>query len=54
MNNSEANIIAFVDDEHQNIKEVQKSPKYHKWIIVMEDELKLMFDNQVWDLVNLP
>ena len=42
------------DEEPKNINEALSGPKAKKWIKAMEEKIKSMNVNQVWDLVDLP
>ncbi|KAJ9541592.1 hypothetical protein OSB04_028098 [Centaurea solstitialis] len=46
--------IVIREDDPINLKEALSSSNSQKWIDAMEDELKSMKDNDVWDLVELP
>ena len=37
-----------------NLRQVLQSFNAHKWIGVMNEEIKSMHDNDIWDLVQLP
>ena len=41
-------------DDPNSIKEAMSSEYSHKWIEAMEEELKSMSTNKVWDLVEIP
>jgi hypothetical protein len=40
-------------DDPNSFKEAMRSEHYHKWIEAMEEELKSMSTNKVWDLVEI-
>jgi len=46
--------ISLTKDDPIKFCEAMKSSKSQKWIGVMEEEIKSMRDNDVWDLVELP
>ena len=46
--------IGIMEDDPINFQQVKQSPNYQKWIDAMNDEIKSMKDNDVWDLVKLP
>ena len=46
--------IGIVEDDPINFHQVKQSSNSEKWIDAMNDELKSMKDNDVWDLVELP
>ena len=46
--------IGIVEDDPINFHQVIESSNSQKWIDVMNDEIKSMKDNDVWDLVPLP
>ena len=48
---SEGHDMGKVDDPN-SFKEAMSSEYYHKWIEAMEEELKSMSTNKVWDLVS--
>ena len=50
---SEGHDMGKVDDPN-SFKEVMSSEYSHKWIEAMEEELKSMSTNKVWDLVEIP
>lgn len=49
----EGHDIGKVDDPN-SFKEAMSSEYSHKWIEAMEEELKSMSTNKVWDLVEIP
>ena len=50
---SEGHDMGKVDDPN-SFKEAMNSEYSHKWIKAMEEELKSMSTNKVWDLVEIP
>ena len=50
---SEGHDIGKVDDPN-SFKEAMSSEYSHKWIEAMEEELKSMSTNKIWDLVEIP
>jgi hypothetical protein len=46
--------IGMVEEDSKNIHQVLKSQNSKKWIETMNDEIKFMYDNKVWDIVPLP
>jgi len=45
--------IGLTEDDPMNFCQAMKSSNSQKWIDVMEDEIKYMRDNDIWDLVKL-
>jgi len=43
-----------LDDDPITVSQAKSSSNSNKWIAAMEDEMKSMADNGVWDLVELP
>ena len=43
-----------MEDDPVNFQQVKQSDNCQKWIDAMNDEMKSMKDNDVWDLVELP
>ena len=43
-----------MEDDSINFRKGIESSNSHKWIDVMNEEMKSMEDNDVWDLVPLP
>jgi len=41
-------------DEPANYKEAMEGPESEKWIEAMKSEIRSMYDNQVWTLVDIP
>ena len=50
----EANTVNMLQNEPACIDDVLQSPKKDKWINAMEQELKSLKENKVWELVELP
>jgi len=46
--------ISLIEDVSINFCQAMKSSNSQKWIDAMEDDIKSMRDNDVWDLVELP
>ena len=46
--------IGAVEDDPINFRQALESSKYQEWIDAMNEEIKSMKDNDVWDLVPLP
>ena len=46
--------IGAMEDDPINFRQALKSSKSQKWINAMNEEIKSMKDNDVWDLVPLP
>jgi len=46
--------ISLTEDDPINFCEAMESSNSQKWIGAMEEEIKSMRDNDVWDLVELP
>ena len=42
------------ENDLENIKQAMESPDSQKWINAMNEEMKSMYDNDVWDIVPLP
>ena len=50
----EANTVNMLQNEPACIDDVLQSPKKDKWINAMEQEMKSLKENKVWELVELP
>ena len=50
----EANTVNMLQNEPACIDDVRQSPKKDKWINAMEQEMKSLKENKVWELVELP
>ena len=50
----EANTVGELQNEPASIEDVLQSPKKDKWMNAMEQEMKLLKENEVWELVELP
>ncbi|KAL9250771.1 Retrovirus-related Pol polyprotein from transposon TNT 1-94-like protein [Drosera capensis] len=46
--------FGLVEDDPINFRQAMESSKSQKWIDAMNDEIKSMSDNDVWELVSLP
>ena len=46
--------IGIMEDDPINFQQVKQSANCQKWIDAMNDEMKSMKDNDVWELVELP
>ncbi|RDX61455.1 putative mitochondrial protein, partial [Mucuna pruriens] len=46
--------IALTEENTINFSQAIQSFNSKKWIDAMNDEIKLMFDNDIWDIVKLP
>ena len=46
-------VISLIEDDPINFYQTIKSSNSQKWVDAMEDEIKSMRDNDVWDLVKL-
>ena len=46
--------IGVVEDDPINFRQALESSKSQEWIDAMNEEIKGMKDNDVWDLVPLP
>ena len=46
--------VNLVEDDPINLQQALQTSNSHKWIDAMNDEMKSMEDNSVWDLVELP
>ena len=46
--------VSLVEDDPINFRQALQSSNSQKWINAMEDEMKSMKDNNIWDLVELP
>jgi hypothetical protein len=43
-----------MEDDPISFHQAMESPNHEKWIEAMEEEMKLMKDNDAWDIVPLP
>lgn len=43
-----------LEDDPTSVKQAKQSPNASKWIDAMNEEMKSMYDNDVWELVELP
>jgi uncharacterized protein YqgQ len=46
--------IGMMEEDPENIHQALKCQNSEKWIEAMNDEIKSMYDNNVWDIVPLP
>ena len=46
--------MGVMEDDPINFQQALQSSNSHKWINAMEEEIKSMKDNDVWELVELP
>jgi hypothetical protein len=46
--------IGMMEDDPVTLRQVLESVNSHKWTKVMDEEIKSMYDNNVWDIVPLP
>ncbi|KAK8944130.1 hypothetical protein KSP39_PZI007676 [Platanthera zijinensis] len=46
--------IGMMDNDPFNFHQAMKSSNSHKWVEAMNDEIKSMEENKVWELVDLP
>ena len=46
--------IGAVEDDLINFRQAMETSKSQKWIDAMNEEIKSMKDNDIWDLVPLP
>ena len=47
-------VMLVEQDEPTSYKEAMEGPESEKWLEAMESEMKSMYDNQVWNLEDLP
>jgi Reverse transcriptase (RNA-dependent DNA polymerase) len=45
--------IGMMEDDHVTLRQVLESVNSHKWTKVMDEEIKSMYDNKVWDIIPL-
>ena len=41
-------------DKPMNYEEAMMSPDFNKWLEAMKSEIRSMYENKVWNLVDLP
>ena len=41
-------------DKPMNYEEAMMSPDFDKWLEAMKSEIRSMYENKVWNLVDLP
>jgi Reverse transcriptase (RNA-dependent DNA polymerase) len=46
--------IDMMEDDPLTLRHALENVNSHKWIKVMDEEIKSMYDNKVWDIVPLP
>jgi uncharacterized protein YqgQ len=46
--------IGMIEDDPVTLYQDLESVNSHKWTKVMDEEIKSMYDNKVWDIVPLP
>jgi hypothetical protein len=46
--------IGMMENDHLTLHHALKSMNSHKWIKAMDEEIKSIYDNKVWDIVPLP
>jgi Reverse transcriptase (RNA-dependent DNA polymerase) len=46
--------IGMMEDDPVTLCQALESVNSHKWTKVMDEEIKSMYDNKVWDIVHLP
>jgi L-rhamnose mutarotase len=46
--------IGMMEDDSVTLRQALESINSHKWTKVMDEEIKSMYDNKVWDVVPLP
>jgi Reverse transcriptase (RNA-dependent DNA polymerase) len=46
--------IGMMEDDSVTLRQALESVNSHKWIKSMDEEIKSMYDNKVWDIVPLP
>jgi Reverse transcriptase (RNA-dependent DNA polymerase) len=44
----------MMEEDPENIHQALKSQNSKKWIEAMNDEIKSIYDNNVWDIILLP
>jgi Reverse transcriptase (RNA-dependent DNA polymerase) len=45
--------ISMMEDDPLTLRQTLESVNSHKWIKTMDEEIKSMYDNKVWDIVPL-
>ena len=46
--------VGMLENDPINFQQAMKDSNSHKWIDAMNEEIKSMADNDVWDIVPLP
>jgi Reverse transcriptase (RNA-dependent DNA polymerase) len=46
--------IGMMENDPLTLCQALESVNSHKWIKTMDEEIKSMYDNKVWDIVHLP
>jgi Reverse transcriptase (RNA-dependent DNA polymerase) len=46
--------ISMMEDDPVTLRQTLENINSHKWTKVMDEEIKSMYDNKVWDIVPLP
>jgi Reverse transcriptase (RNA-dependent DNA polymerase) len=46
--------IGMMKDDSVTLRQTLESVNSHKWTKVMDEEIKSMYDNKVWNIVPLP
>jgi hypothetical protein len=44
----------MMEDDLVTLRQALESVNSHKWIKAMDEEIKSMYDNKVWNIVHLP
>ena len=47
-------VVLLDHDEPTNYEEAMMSPYFDKWLEAMKSEMRSMYENKVWPLVELP
>jgi Reverse transcriptase (RNA-dependent DNA polymerase) len=46
--------IDMMEDDFITLRQALESMNSHKWTKVMDEEIKSMYDNKIWDIIPLP
>jgi hypothetical protein len=46
--------IGMMEDDPLTLRQGLENVNSHKWTKTMDEEIKSMYDNKVWDIVPLP
>jgi uncharacterized protein YqgQ len=46
--------IGMMEDDSVTSRQVLENVNSHKWFKAMDEEIKSMYDNKVWDIIPLP